>query len=38
MRAFEGEEHGFDLDLGPEDAEWVRKGLDYVEHLWLGVD
>ncbi len=34
----EGEEHGFDLDLGPEDAEWVRKGLNFVEQLWLGVD
>jgi len=34
----EGEEHGFDLDFGPEDAEWVRKGLDFIERVWLGVD
>ncbi|KLO07463.1 alpha/beta-hydrolase [Schizopora paradoxa] len=31
----DGEEHGFDLDLGPEDAEWVKKGLDFVETVWL---
>lgn len=34
----EGEEHGFDFNLGPEDAEWVRKALDFLETVWLKDD
>jgi len=31
-------DHGFDSGIGPEDVAWVKKGLEFVDKIWLELD